>query len=178
MTSEKKEPEKIKPGKIVTLEKWEYEKAAIVGVQRFIARWDSQDAKQYSNKNRQQPNLIANIASCICELAVAKATNRYWHGHVWHTSEHDKYKFLPDVGVNQEVRRCRTPHGVAIQKYQNHMKDLVVFGVRILDEEMRNVEIYGYITQEKGWEIGTFPEWDEGKLETKVVPFNLLTKLK
>ena len=58
------------------------------------------------------------------------------------------------------------------------MKDLLVFGVRILDENMRNLEIYGYITQGEGWEIGTFPDWDEGKLETKVVPFNLLTKLK
>lgn len=176
--SEEKKQEKIKPGKIITLEKWEYERAATVGIQRFIARWDSVDARQYSNKGRQEPNVIASIASCICELAVAKATNRYWHGHVWHVSEHDKYKSLPDVGVNQEVRRCRTSLGVAIQKHQNHMENLVVFGVRILGVEMRKVEIYGYINQKKGWEIGTFPKWDEGKMQTKVVPFNLLTKLK
>lgn len=159
---------------VVSLETWEYQHATTVGIGRFTARWGSVDAPHYSNKARQEDNRTANMAAAICELAVAKLTNRYWHGHIWDVRDHHKYRHLPDVGDNIEVRRLRTRMEVPIRKHQNNRNGLVVFAARLIDAEMRDVEIFGYITQKEGWEIGTFPNWDDGKQETKVVPVERL----
>ena len=145
---------------IVQLESWEYERALAVGAARYTARWGSKDAVHYSDKSRQEDNRTALAAAAVCELAVAKLTNRYWHGHVWHWTEHHLYKHLPDVGENIEVRRLRTGNGVALREHQNSIKDLVVFGARAIEPEFRSVEVLGYIEQSKGWEIGTQAKYD------------------
>lgn len=93
---------------IIKLEAWEYEHACDVGIRRYTANWDKQDAPHYQDKTRQEDNRTAQVASAVCELAVAKHTNRYWSGHVWHASEHNKYRHIADVGANIEVRRLRT----------------------------------------------------------------------
>lgn len=159
---------------IVTIEKWEYEHAHAVGIARCVARWGSSDAAHYGEKARQEDNRTANVASALCELAVAKLTNSYWHGHVWHWTEHAKYRGLPDVGKNTEVRRLRTRNAVPIRRGQNNKENLIVFGARVIGPEMNSVEVYGYISQKKGWEIGVPSDYDPEN--TRVVDIKLLTK--
>jgi hypothetical protein len=161
---------------LVSLEAWEYERACQVGIQRYTARWTSRDASHYQDKARQEDNRTALVAAAICELAVAKLTNRYWHGHVWHASEHHKYKDLPDVGTNIEVRRLRTRECVAIRKKQNDRKDLVVFAARAVMPELRQVEVLGYIEQKEGWEIGTPADYDPSG-NTREVHISKLKKI-
>lgn len=159
---------------IVKIEKWEYERAHAVGIARAVARWGSQDASHYHDKSLQEDNRTAQVAAALCELAVAKLTNRYWHGHVWHHTEHHKYKALPDVGKNVEVRRLRTGNSVPIRRRQNSEDGLVVFGARVLGEEMDSVEVYGWIRQKDGWEIGKPSKYDPEN--TRLVHIDQLTK--
>jgi hypothetical protein len=145
---------------IVKIEKWEYERANAVGIARCTARWGSKDAPHYADKARQEDNRTAEVAAALCELAVAKLTNRYWHGHVWHHTEHQKYRDLPDVGYNIEVRRLRTRDTVAIRRHQNDKSNLIVFAARVIGAEMDSVEVYGYINQQSGWDIGSPSDYD------------------
>lgn len=158
---------------IVQLEPWEYERALAVGAARYTARWGSKDAPHYADKKRQEDNRTANAAAAVCELAVAKLTNRYWHGHVWHWTEHHLYKHLPDVGENIEVRRLRTRNEVAIRQHQNDIKDLIIFAARAIEPEFRSVEVLGYIEQSKGWEIGVPADYDPSGRTRVVNVFDL-----
>ena len=169
------ETEKDKPkNMIIKIEKWEYERAHAVGIARCVARWGSPDAEHYDQKARQEDNRTANFASALCELAVAKATNRYWHGHVWHWTEHKKYYDLPDVGTNIEVRRLRTRNQVPIRKKQNKIPGLVVFAAKVIGEEMDYVEICGYIGQAKGWDIGVQSDYGPNPQNTRLVHISKL----
>lgn len=159
---------------LVKIEKWEYERAHAVGIARCTARWGSKDAPHYKDKSRQEDNRTAEVAAALCELAVAKLANRYWHGHVWHHTEHFKYRELPDVGENIEVRRLRTRDTVAIRKRQNDKPNLVVFAARVIGTEMDTVEVYGYINQLTGWEVGKPSDYDPDN--TRVVHIDSLTK--
>ena len=60
----------------VELTAWEYEHACDVGIRRYTANWGTFDAAHYSNKALQEDNRTAQVAAAICELAVAKHTNR------------------------------------------------------------------------------------------------------
>ena len=85
---------------VVTLRPWEYEAASHIGIRRFTANWSRSDAKHYDRK-RMEDDRTATVASAICELAVARAVNRFWHGHVWHVSEQRKWhRALADVGAS------------------------------------------------------------------------------
>jgi hypothetical protein len=161
---------------VVVLEPWEYEHAADVGIRRYTANWGKQDAPHYSNKRLQEDNRTALVASAICELAVAKYTNRYWSAHVWHHTEHHKYRHLPDVGNNIEVRRLRTRETVAIRKHQNNVPNLIIFVAKPTPPEFREVTIYGWITQLEGWEIGMPSDYDAEN--TRLVHLNQLNPLK
>ena len=165
---------------IVKIEKWEYERAFAVGIARCTARWGSKDAPHYADKSRQEDNRTAEVASALCELAVAKLTNRYWHGHVWHHTEHRLYRNLPDVGTNPdgnniEVRRLRTRDEVAVRRRQNDQEKLVIFAARVIGPEMREVEVLGYISQKEGWEIGQPSDYDPEN--TRVVSISKLRQL-
>ncbi len=74
----------------IELDPWEYEHALNIGARRFVANWGKRDAAHY-DKNLMEDNRTAQAAACVGELAVAKITNQYWSGHVWHKSDH---KFL------------------------------------------------------------------------------------
>ena len=108
----------LRPGGVrVILEPWEYEHATLVGVRRYTANWGKADAPWY-DAERMEDDRTAQVAACVCELAVAKATNRYWSGHVWPASEHRARRDTPDVGHNIEVRRVRTSKRAAVRKHQ------------------------------------------------------------
>ena len=137
---------------IVDLTPWEYEHACAVGIGRFTANWGSQDAPHYKSE-LMEDNRTAQVASAICELAVAKATNRYWSGHVWHKSDHNKYRDLPDVGNNIEVRRVRNGNSIAVRKHQL-LKGLILFAAKPVEPEFTQVNVWGFIDYDKAWELG------------------------
>ncbi len=143
----------------VELEPWEYEWASHVGARRFIENWGKADAAHY-DRSRMEDDRTATVAACVCELAVAKATNRYWSGHVWHKSDHNRYKkSVADVGRNIEVRRLRTGDTAAVRRHQLG-QGLVLFVARPVMPEMRQVEILGWLEYDKAWDLGAPSKYD------------------
>jgi hypothetical protein len=155
---------------IVNLQTWEYEHACNIGIRRYTANWSKKDAPHYK-KERMEDDRTAVVAAAICELAVAKYTNRYWHAHVWHASEHDRFRDLPDVGRNIEVRRIRTGAHVAVRKHQLG-RGLVLWAARPEPPEFRQVELFGWMRDDEAWEVGRPSEYDPEK--TRVVDVALL----
>lgn len=127
--------------RIVTLQTWEYEHASNVGIARFTRNWERNDASHY-DRGKMEDDRTAQFAAAACELAVAKVTNRYWHGHVWDVRDHERYKRLADVGSNIEVRRCRTRDAVAVRRSD---EGKIVFAARTVDDEFRQIEVIGYV---------------------------------
>jgi hypothetical protein len=139
---------------IIELATWEYEHASNVGIRRWTANWLKNDAAHY-DRTLMEDDRTATVAAAICELAVAKHTNEYWHGHVWHCSEHNRYKHMPDVGFNIEVRRIRTSNSVPVRS--NALgRGLVLWACKPTYPEFRTVEIYGWIDHDTAWSEG-FP---------------------
>jgi hypothetical protein len=150
---------------LVTLEPWEYTHAASVGAARFAANWGKQDAAHY-DKSRMEDARTAQFAACVAELAVAKHTNRFWSGHVWHASEHRKYRDVADVGHNIEVRRVRTPNrNPAVRRHQVG-KGLVLWAAYPVAPEFRTVEIWGWLPYDEAWELGTPSQYDPQNTRT------------
>ncbi len=143
---------------IVTLETWEYEHASQVGARRYTANWGKADAPWY-DAERMEDDRTAQVAAAVCELAVAKATNRYWHAHIWHATEHHKYRDMPDVGRNIEVRRVRTSKAAAVRKHQVG-KGLVLFVAYAIPPEFREVEMLGWMGMDEAWEAGVPSSYD------------------
>ena len=143
---------------IVNLDTWEYSWACHVGIERFTANWYKEDASYYK-RSRMQDDRTAQQAATICELAVAKATNRYWSGHYWSADRHERNKNIADVGTNIEVRRVRTGESAAVRKRQLN-KDLILFAAKIVDEEFREVDVWGWLTMEDAWEFGEPSDYD------------------
>lgn len=134
---------------LIALTQWEYEYAFQVGIRRYTANWKKQDAPHY-DRSRMELDRDAQVAAAICELAVAKHINRYWHASIWHPSDHKQHRDSPDVGDNVEVRRVRTDVGPAIR---HRDWDRVVWGAKT-DGEYREVELLGWITGAEGWNRG------------------------
>lgn len=153
---------------IIELEPWEYEHAYQVGIRRYTENWGKADASYY-NKSSMEEDRNAQAASAICELAVAKYTNQYWHGSVWDGRKHKKYKDMPDVGLNIEVRRVRTQSGPAVRD-KDLNRNLILWGAELVDAEYRKVRLLGWIEADKGYEIGI------QKTGYKIVPKELLNK--
>ena len=157
----------------VRLEKWEYKRAVDVGVGRMLEREESSDMPYY-DRRRMQNELNASIAAAVCECAVAKTFNRYWHGGVWTTEQHKVFKKqYGDVGHNIEVRRIRSlSNGVAI----NHT-DTGKFIVCVMAHEpdYRGADIVGCISGEAGWGVSELASYDAtGK--RRVIPIDKLLK--
>lgn len=159
------------PTPIVTLEPWEYDHAATVAARRFTANWGKQDAAHYA-KSRMEDDRTAQMAACVAELAVAKHTNRYWSGHVWHASEHRKYRHVADVGTNIEVRRVRDPNkNPAVRRHQLG-KGLILWAAYPVAPEFRTVEMWGWLPYDEAWNLGTPTGYDPQN--TRTVPRRLL----
>lgn len=137
---------------LINLEPWEYEYASYIGIRRFTANWNKQDAPYYDPK-KMEDNRTAQVASAICELAVAKAFNQYWSASIWDESQHDNNKFIPDVGHNIEVRRVRTKPGPAV-RHKDLNRGLIIAGAVAIAPEFKQVEILGWIHADEGWNLG------------------------
>lgn len=126
---------------IITLRPWEYARGFQVGIDRFVANWSTQDAKHY-DRAAMEEDRNAQAAAALCEIAVARYTNQYWHGGVWHRSEHVRYRGIADVGENIEVRRIRTATGVPVRLTD---EGRVVWAARTVDPEYRQIELLGFV---------------------------------
>jgi hypothetical protein len=157
---------------IITLEPWEYEHANQVGIRRYTANWTKQNAAHYQQE-RMEDDRTAQVAAAACELAVAKHTNRYWHAHIWHHTDHEKYRHLPDVGRNIEVRRIRTQRSAAVRRHQLG-KGLVLYVASAKAPELREVLLHGWLKYDEAWERGTPSVYDEQN--TRVIELEHLNK--
>lgn len=157
----------------ITLEPWEYEHATLVGARRYTANWTKQDAAHY-DRSRMEDDRTAQVAATICELAVAKWTNRYWSGAVWHHTEHNQHRNEPDVGRNIEVKRIRTRREATVRKHQVG-KGLVLFVAEITDPEFREVIMHGWLPYDQAWEHGT-PLSDPTRINDRLIHINKLNK--
>jgi len=151
---------------IVKLKPWEYIHANNVGISRFVANWEKRDALYY-DKKRMEDDRTAQVAAAICELAVAKVVNRYWHATVWHESEHGRYSKSPDVGKNIEVRRARTGNTVAVREHQLG-QGLYLFAAKPEAPEFISVDVWGYLPHDEAWELGEPAPYDKDKTTRRV----------
>lgn len=142
----------------IDLESWEYEHACNVGIRRYTANWSKKDAPHYHRENMEDDR-TATVAAAVCELAVAKHTNRYWHAHIWHKTEHEKFKHLPDVGRNIEVRRIRTQKAAAVRRHQLG-KNLVLYVAEAIGPELRSATLYGWLKYDEAWDLGKQSKYD------------------
>lgn len=161
---------------IVKLETWEYEYASNIGIRRFTNNWGKENAPWY-NPAKMEDNRTALVASAIGELAVAKATNEYWHASIWKNSNHNDYRNMPDVGKNIEVRRVRTQNGPAVREKDLTKENLYIFGVIPLAPEFVEVEILGWIRADFGWNEGIPTEYGKIIPRTKLSPVETWRKL-
>jgi hypothetical protein len=151
---------------LVTLEPWEYDHALHVGARRFTANWGKPDAPHY-DKSRMEDDRTAQAAACVAELAVAKHNNKYWPGHVWHHTEHNKYRNVPDVGKKIEVKRIRNLRkGVPVRLHQLG-QGLILWAAYPVPPEFREVHLYGWLPYDEAWELG---EESDYASTTRLVP--------
>ncbi len=135
------------------------------------------DAPAYArNSERMEDNSVAMYASTRCELAVAKATNRFWHASWWPAEQHHLHKHEPDVGQNIEVKRVRSLHNPLLVKEDYVALDRVIFMAYAHTDPENHVEVIGYIKAVDAWNLGEPVDWDESKL-LRAVPQQLLTKI-
>lgn len=148
----------------IHLETWEYEHASNVGIRRYTANWSKKDAPHYK-KEHMEDDRTASVAGAVCELAVAKFTNRYWHAHIWHATEHNTFRNLPDVGRNIEVRRIRTRKKAAVRRHQLG-SGLVLWAAEAIAPEFREVTLYGWLKYDDAWEMGQPAVYDPDNTRT------------
>lgn len=150
----------------VALDPWEYEWASHVGIRRFTANWGKADAPWY-DRERMEDDRTAQVAACVAEIAVAKATNRYWSGSVWSAADHHKHKWRPDVGRNIEVKRVRKGKPAVRQHQVGH--NIVLWIANPVAPEFHTVELWGWIHVDEAWEHGTPATYDSTG-RTRLVP--------
>ena len=160
--------------KTIYLEPFEHNIAVQVGVARYNMRKDSAD-QSYYDPARMESNFNANIASAVCEMAVAKFTNQYWAGHVWCIEQHRFYSTMADVGTNIEVRRVRDRNNPVAIRERDVREGRIIYAAYVKAPEYEEVEILGWIDAQQGWEIGTRPSYDK-KNDTRVVEIDKLNK--
>lgn len=138
---------------IIDLEPWEYIHAHDVGIKRAVANWNVRDKKSYTN-GKNQPEIIESPVAAISELAVAKALNLNWSGHVWDNRDHSKYKSIPDILPNIEVRRVRDKANPVAVWEKDYGKGLILVATYPVPPEFRQVEILGWLPLDIAWENG------------------------
>jgi hypothetical protein len=153
----------------LTLFPWEFDHACRVGVGRVVQRWTSPDAEHY-DPARMEDNTYASIAGAICELAVARWTNTYWPAHVWTPSQHERFRDLPDVGHNIEVKRVRTSLP-AVRESQVGRR--LVFWAARTSPDLHHVTLLGFADHDDAWEQGTPAPYDRTG-RTRLVPAHVL----
>lgn len=146
--------------KQIILEPWEHEWAVHVGTRREQINRDKQDAAYY-DASRMENNLVANIASCCGEMAVAKHLNVYWGGDAWPLDRHEDMRDRPDLEPSIEVRRVRNRNNPMAVRKRDVERNRTMFGVYVYPENTAVVDILGWLPAGWAWRFGEQPEWDK-----------------
>lgn len=156
----------------VTLHPWQVDLAAHCGAERATRNAGRvKDTVDYTNKGCLQPELDANIATCMCELAVSVYLRQSWNGPYWSPEHPRAGRPAYDVGANIEVRRTRTLDGgeIPVKPSEASAKiDVQIVQAYVPDEvacevvrwfyagssafEYVNVVITGVISAKTAWE--------------------------
>lgn len=160
----------------ITLEAWEYEWAAHVGIRRLTANLHKRDAAHYDQR-RMQDNVRAQIAGACCEIAVAKATNRYWSGSAWTADQHDKHKrAIADVGERIEVKRVREASRPVAVRRRDVDAGMYLYAAHAHEPDFTRVTVYGWLRAADAWSKGTPAQYDKTG-QTRVVELGYLTPM-
>lgn len=133
------------------------------------------DRPDYRAKHLLQSEPMANLAACLCELAVSLHYDRRWNGPYWDMKHHRTASRLPDVGECIEVRRTRAiGNGVPV-KESDAQKHYWIVQAYVDDETLTRllsggdaqpdlsdvcVSIVGQVEAAVAWEQGSqrYPE--------------------
>lgn len=140
---------------IVDLTSWELQIAYLVGMRREQANLHKTDAAHYDYR-RMEDNLRASLAASVCELAVAKATCRYWTMSAWDSGQHDIYRSDPDVLPNIEVKRVREPDNPLVVRRRDVKAERLIVTAYAIPDWFRSVDVIGWLPARTAWNIG-FP---------------------
>ena len=128
---------------IVQLSTAEVQMCALVAVQRWAMKFDSEDRPNYAQgkaAGKLEHDLLADVRSLVAEWACAKHYNVTWNFPLWPNELHPARKKLPDIGFSGEVRTIRTSSGIPFWEKD---RDKMICGARIVDERtFREVEIF------------------------------------
>lgn len=131
----------------VTLDISEVRVVAHVAMERWLTKHKSTDRPNYAgeNKARLEPEVAANVRSCVAEYAVAKLYKKAWVFPWYPNAEHSFRKNQPDVAPNIEVKTIRTRNDVPV-----FAKDIregnVIVAVRVEDADYyTQVSVFGWI---------------------------------
>lgn len=163
MTVETQGPERLR----VRLTDEELVEPHMVGLLRHNANLDKDDAPHY-DPSRMEDNLTASIAAACCEKAVAKALDLYWSGTAWDSSQHEKYRYLPDVGKNVEVKRIRETGNPLVVRLKEVRRDFVIVSAYAHRPNFRDVDLVGWLDAQEAWDLGE-PAWFDKSNKTRVV---------
>lgn len=151
---------------IVTLSPEEVRVCTMLGVERWLTKFGSEDKPNYAKgkaDGKLEHELLANVRANVCEWAVAKQYNVSWNVPWYPNHLHPKRKDIADLGKSIEVRSIRTQTSIPFWEKD---KDKYIFGAKVLDTEYYSeVEVYGHIqpkdfmtdeyydTYIKGWRV-------------------------
>lgn len=143
----------------IPLEPWEIQQGIEVGGKRWVANLNKKDAPHY-DRNRMEPDLLAQPAAVWCEAAVAKHLGAYYDWSAWDAGQHDRFRANADLGgLNIEVRRVRTQPRVTVRR-RDVDADRIVYAAWVSTNDPRRVLVYGHIRAAQGWDVGKPPQWD------------------
>lgn len=156
----------------IELESWEHQIAMLVGERREQANLHKTDAKHY-DRRRMENNLRASYAAACCEVAVAKATCCFWTMSFWDSAQHRKFRLLPDVQPNIEVKRVREPDNPLVVRHRELASNRLIFSAYAYPEFFEVVEVIGWLSAREAWELGEKASYDLSG-NTRLVKQNLL----
>lgn len=133
----------------VTLTEAEIRRCTYLAVERWLQKMDSEDKESYAigRKNKYlEHDLVNSVRANISEWAVARHYALSWNGgFTYPNSEHGRRRYLPDVGVNLEVRTRRTGGEFAFWEYEVNKEGYAVFTEVVDDENFKEVRIVGWL---------------------------------
>lgn len=142
---------KCEPVRVI-LKPFQVEWAVYAGRQRTIRNLGKvKNTDDYKEKaDKLLPDLDANIASCLCELATSVYTKQSWNGAYWSPKDHDDASVMPDVGWNIEVRRTKENNGNGIPIKPSEIKKNMQMVQAFIDEKYDLPMVLSWLAKDDG----------------------------
>lgn len=143
---------------IVTLSLEEVRVCALLGMERWLMKFGSEDRPNYLEGKKRgwlDWELVANVKANVAERAVSKLYGTTWNVPWYPNEEHPVRINHPDIGPNGEVRTIRTNDAIPVWP-KDKVKGGYIIGARVLDPEYYSkVEVFGWLPVE----MCTRDEW-------------------